>query len=116
MISSTIISEIRRLEADPADVLDTVIRAAVSEQCPAGYPMLLRGKAEWTALAAAWNQGIDAHLEALTTRSSADHTTGHVLVHPDELHVLLRRLYEDGSDEAWSLRSDILSTLEIEDT
>ena len=83
------------------------------EQCPNGYPMTLRSQSEWAVLSNAWNQGIDSHLEALTERSSADECTGEVNVHPDELHVLLRRLYEDGSDEAWSLRSDILSTLGI---
>ncbi len=94
---------------------DDVIRAAVREQCPHGYPMTLRAQDEWNALAAAWNQGIDGHLEALTERSSADATTGKVLVHPDELHVLLRRFAEDGGEEATMLRVDILSTLEIEE-
>lgn len=94
---------------------DDEIRAAVRLQCPDGYPMTLRCKDEWRALAAAWNQGIDAHLEALTERSSADATTGVVLVHPDELHVLLRRLAEGGSEEGESLRSAILSTLDIEE-
>jgi hypothetical protein len=94
---------------------DEVIKKACADQCPDGYPMTIRCKDEWRAIAAAWNQGIDSHLEALTERSSADHTTGEVRVHPDELHVLLRRLYEDGGDEAWSLRSDILSTLDIEE-
>lgn len=97
------------------DCPDDVIRKACAEQCPNGYPMTIRSQDEWAVIAAAWNQGIDSHLEALTTRSTADHTTGEVNVHPDELHVLLRRLYEDGGDEAWSLRSDILSTLDIEE-
>lgn len=94
---------------------DTVILAAAREQCPDGYPMLLRGKDEWRALAAAWNQGIDSHLEALTERSSADASTGNVNVHPDELHVLLRRLLHDDGEEATMLRVDILSTLDIEE-
>jgi hypothetical protein len=97
------------------DCPDDVIRKACAEQCPTGYHMTIRSKDEWAAIAAAWNQGIDSHLEALTTRSTADHTTGEVNVHPDELHVLLRRLDEDGSDEAWSLRSAILQTLDIEE-
>lgn len=85
------------------------------EQCPNGYPMTLRSQSEWSVLSAAWNQGIDSHLEALTERSSADECTGRVNVHPDELHTLLRRLFEDGDDEAWSLRSSILSTLGVEE-
>jgi len=83
------------------------------EQCPDGYPMVLKSQGEWRVLSDAWNQGIDAHLEALTERSSADSSSGAVNVHPDELHVLLRRLFESGDDAAWSLRSDILSTLGI---
>ena len=107
---------------------DEVIRKACNEQCPDGYPMHLKHQDEWTALAAAWNQGIDAHLEAITERSSADANTGKVLVHPDELHVLLRRLNELNHEELFpdwdleienypseSLRSDILSTLDIEE-
>lgn len=85
------------------------------EQCPDGYPMHLKSQREWRVLSDAWNQGVDGHLEALTERSSADPTTGRVNVHPDELQVLLRRLFEDGGDEAWSLRTDILSTLGVEE-
>ncbi len=95
--------------------LDQRIREAAREQCPEGYPMTLRDQTEWAALAAAWNQGIDAHLEAITERSQADATTGRVLVHPDELHVLLRRLEAAGDEDSESLRTDILSTLGIED-
>ena len=48
--------------------------------------------------------------EAITERSVLDN--GHCLVHPDELHVLLRRLIDtDGED----LRSCILYTLGIEE-
>jgi len=106
----------------PADV----IRAAAREQCPDGYPMTIRSRDEWAVIAAAWNQGIDSHLEALTERSSADASTGQVNVHPDELHVLLRRLNEAAEREPYdpdaseappaaSLRSDILTTLDIEE-
>lgn len=94
---------------------DDVIKAACEEQCPNGYPMTIRSQDEWSVITAAWNQGIDSHLEALTSRSFADASSGSMNVHPAELHVLLRRLYEDGSDEAWSLRSAILSTLDIEE-
>jgi hypothetical protein len=90
-----------------------IIRKTVAAQCPDGYPMTIRSQSDWTIIAEAWNQGIDSHLEALTTRSSADASTGQVNIHPDELHVFLRRLLESESDEAWALRSDILSTLDI---
>ena len=33
----------------------------------------------------------------------------------DDLLVILRRLFDDGSEAAWSLRSGILSTLGIEE-
>jgi hypothetical protein len=101
---------------------EALIKRLARKQCPDGYPMTLRSEREWRCLAAAWNRGIDSHLSALTERSSADETTGEVMVHPDELHVLLRRLFEaDGLDseadldESWSLRTSILSTLGVEE-
>lgn len=92
-----------------------LITLAAKSQCPEGYPMTIRCQDEWKVISDAWNQGIDSHLEALTERSSADSTTGKVNVHPEELCTLLRRFYESESDEAWSLRSSILSTLGIEE-
>ena len=101
-----------------------LITELCTEQCPDGYPMVIKSQREWRILSLAWNQGIDSHLEALTGRSSADASSGAVNVHPSELHVLLRRLFEaDMSqgfgmadiDEAWSLRTDILSTLGVEE-
>lgn len=98
---------------------EDLIKRLANEQCPGGYPMTIRSKTEWRIIADAWNQGIDSHLEALTERSSADHCTGEINVHPDELHVLLRRLFDCESDndaeKAWSLRSGILSTLGVEE-
>lgn len=92
-----------------------LIKLAAMAQCPNGYPMTLRAKSEWKALSDAWNQGIDSHLEAMTVRSTADSRSGSVNVHPEELATLLRRFYESGDDEAWSLRSSILSSLGIEE-
>lgn len=92
-----------------------LIKLATLDQCPGGYLMTLRDPDEWQALAAAWNQGIDSHLEALTERSHANASTGSVNVHPAELHTLLRRLYESGDESAWGLRSGILTTLGIEE-
>jgi hypothetical protein len=62
------------------------------------------------------NIGIDSCLEAMT-ESKFDWTGSRLecyISHKDML-VFLRRLYENGSEEAWSWRSDILSTLEIEE-
>lgn len=91
-----------------------LIRFAATTQCPDGYRMTLKSQDEWTPLAHAWNQGIDAYLEAMV-RSSADHRSGEVCIHPDELSTLLRRLSESGTDEAWLLRSSVLYTLGIEE-
>ena len=93
------------------------------------------------AVIKAVNVGIDAHLTAcscsergdsyehgdrsITAKSNTKHwktvdklRLAHTLecqVSAESLPVLLRRLYDDGSDAAWSLRSAILSTLEIEE-
>jgi hypothetical protein len=92
-----------------------VIQTACKEQCPSGYPMTIRNQKEWTAIVEAVNQGIDSHLEAITKQSTFDPSSGTCLVHPDELHVLLRRLGESDNEEAQSLRTDILTTLDIEE-
>lgn len=107
------------------DTPEELIKSAAQKQCPDGYPMTIKDPEEWTVIAEAVNQGIDSHLEALTERSSFDASTGKCLVHPAELHVLLRRLYEQGDDTTrwaqdemplgWDLRSGILFTLGIEE-
>jgi hypothetical protein len=102
-----------------------VIEAALNQQCPNGYPMELVGE-DREALTRVVNKGIDAHLEAVTSsefnaaeRKLAD---GRVITRylncnvstPDML-VILRRLAEDDGDDAMSLRTGILSTLDIEE-
>jgi hypothetical protein len=77
--------------------------------------MIIRNRAEWAAIAQAVNMGIDSHLEALTERSTFDVGTGKCMVHPEELHVLLRRLGEIGTEDSESLRDAILETLDIEE-
>lgn len=102
---------------------EDLIRKLCEEQCPDGYPMTIRSQREWRAIAAAVNVGIDGHLEALTERSRFDASTGECRVHPEELHVLLRRLFEtddpdpcsDDGEGPWTLRTDILSTLGVEE-
>ncbi|HEC72588.1 MAG: hypothetical protein ACTSW7_00650 [Candidatus Thorarchaeota archaeon] len=68
------------------------------------------------------NQGIDAYLEAFTESSFSD--DGYRLtcdVSPKDMLVLLRRLHEgfgmdyDLIDHAWSLRSGILDTMDVEE-
>lgn len=91
-----------------------IIKERTMQQTPSGYPMTIRSQDEWTAITKAVNQGIDSYLEAFT-RSKFDHTTGQCVIHPEEMTTFLRRLYEDGGDEAWGLRSAILETLGIEE-
>ena len=92
---------------------ENVIKKQVLKEAPNGYPMTIRSQNEWSAIAKAVNQGIDSHLEAFT-RSKFDSKTGEVLIHPEEMTTFLRRL-TDGDEEAMSLRTDILSTLGIEE-
>jgi hypothetical protein len=93
---------------------DEAITEACMQQCPDGFPMTIRSKDEWRALAEAWNQGIDSHLEGMA-RSTADNTTGKVLVHPSELCTLLRRLNNSDNEVSSDLRSGILQSLGIEE-
>ena len=95
---------------------ENVIKKQVLKEAPNGYPMTIRSQVEWSAIAKAVNQGIDSHyinLEAFP-RSKFDSKTGEVLIHPEEMVTFLRRL-TDGDEEAMSLRTDILSTLGIEE-
>lgn len=104
---------------------DNWVRALAHAQCPDGYAMVIRSQEQWEAIANAVNVGIDAHLEAFV-RSQFDATTGEVCVHPEEVHVLVRRLWGvfesaeadanvDAACEAYDLRSAILSTLGVEE-
>jgi hypothetical protein len=83
------------------------------------YPMRIASQREWADVARAINQGIDAHLEAVSCE--ADHTTGRLVIKgAASLHTLIRRIVEDG--ESWSdpdasgmgLASAIMSTLGYE--
>ena len=91
-----------------------VIKERTEKIAPSGYYMLVRYPREWAVIAKAVNQGIDSYLEGFT-RSKFDNKTGNVNIHPAEMSILLRRLLEDGSDEAMDLRQDILTTLNIEE-
>lgn len=83
------------------------------------YPMNLRG-ADAEVVHRAVNQGIDSHLEVcfLPSRGDSFEVYWDLLkcnVSPESMLVLLRRLFENGADEAWGLRSSILDTLGIEE-
>jgi hypothetical protein len=93
---------------------EEVIKERARLQTPSGYSMHIKSQKEWGAIAKAVNQGIDSRLEGFT-RSTFDPKTGKCLVHPEEMTILLRRLYEDGDEESWDLRSAILETLGVEE-
>jgi hypothetical protein len=92
------------------------------------YPMELAAS-DYRVFAQAWNMGIDSHLEALTERSSVEQvqrgpfTKAKIRIHPEELPVLVRRLFQLGENEdhtgedgrALSLARGILSSLNIEE-
>lgn len=93
---------------------ENVIKEKVMSQAPSGYSMTIRNQDEWAVIAKAVNQGIDSHLGGFT-RSQFDNKTGKCLIHPEEMNIFLRRLLDDGEEEALGLRTDILSTLGIEE-
>ena len=99
---------------------DSEVTKRAHEQCPDGYRMHIKAQSEWTVLSLCVNVGIDASLEAFV-HSTFDHTTGQCLVHPTELHILVRRLAElaerdaEHAEEAESFRGAILDTLGIEE-
>lgn len=96
--------------------LEKTIRHALAAECgESDYPMALVGE-DAAALRKVVNEGIDSHLTAVVR--SRFHWQGHRLMcgvdHADML-VILRRLYDAGSEAAWSLRSAILGTIGIEE-
>jgi len=107
------------------DRVYAILKAKIAEeQGDEPYPMQLVSD-DYRVFAEAWNMGIDAHLEAMTERSSVEQIghKAHISIHPEELPTLVRRLFEIGETEdrededgpAFRLATDILSTLNIED-
>lgn len=79
------------------------------------FPMTLVGS-EAAMMVGLVNQGIDAHLEAFVESKFTGGDRRLVCdVGPKDMLVLLRRLNESESDDAMSLRSGILTCLEIEE-
>jgi len=93
---------------------EDVIKKRVMAQTPNGYPMIIRNQKEWDVIVEVVNQGIDSHMEGFT-KSTFDSKTGKCLIAVEEIGTFLRRLLESDSDEAMSLRSGILETLNIEE-
>ena len=88
-----------------------VIAAALGEE---NYPMSLVGDDRDIVIEMV-NQGIDSHLEAITSSTFANGPKLECSVSPADMLVLLRRLGESDKEEAMSLRMAILSTLNIEE-
>lgn len=116
------------LNSNGCTITYDLVRQAMGSE---SYPMSLTSESEVAAVISAVNQGIDSHLEACfmpelgdafapgarTTRSGAVITrTLECVVSQQSLPVLLRRLFESGDDQAWSLAEDILTTLGIDET
>ena len=125
---------------DAEDALAESVRKAMAEEGITHYTMSLVGE-DIEAVIQAVNIGIDAHLTAcncLERGDSYEHgerslaassdtkywksgdklTLARTLecrVSAESLPVLLRRLGDAGSEAAWSLRSAVLSTLNIEE-
>lgn len=101
-----------RFSACWSDKLGEAIKLASTEP----YNMELVGE-DRKAVTEAINQGIDAHLEAIMFSQPHTDTLAHKLnlvIEPQTLHVLIRRLMESGNEEAESLASSICQTIGIE--
>jgi len=101
----------------------------IRERLPESYPMQLAGE-DAEVVQRLVNQGIDAHLEACFIPDRGDSYAWeehkldsgtviavklHCSVSAESMLVLLRRMEEDETPEADSLRVAILSTLNIEE-
>lgn len=75
-----------------------------------GYPMKLNSS-DFIHVQTAVNQGIDSHLEAVAFTQDDARI---VITDVGSMHTLLRRLLEDGSEEAQDLASSIMFTLGFE--
>ena len=76
-----------------------------------------RGTSKWRALVAAFNQGIDSHLEAFTrSRFAGDDRYGNDIFRFDrsELHILVRRLREAGDPVSVALATDVELTQKMD--
>jgi len=79
------------------------------------YPMEFHNGKDWQAIVAAINQGIDSHLQAVEfTQGNGEHGRNKVTLAPQSVSVLVRRLFEAGTDESETLARDICGTLDIE--
>ncbi len=97
---------------------ESIINEALERECPDGYTIEVhQGSDVCTALTTAVNQGIDSHLEAVTglVEFAGRHGKRRFRFDSASMLVMLRRLSESSMDASASLRSAILTTLNIEE-
>lgn len=80
-------------------------------EIPVGGYEIRPSAGDLMVLAEAINQGIDSHLEAVFFERTGDMIT---IRDADSMRALLRRLTESGSEDAESLASAIMETLDYE--
>jgi hypothetical protein len=76
---------------------------------PQFIPITCRiGMSDYKMFLGVWNQGIDSHLEAFT-KSKYNENNGRLCLdfHISELHILVRRLQELGTEQAETWANDI---------
>lgn len=79
------------------------------------YPMEFHRGKELDAICCAINQGIDSYLQAVHfTQGRGEHGRMKIIVEPQSVSVLVRRLLESGNEDAEMLASDICGTIGIE--
>lgn len=71
------------------------MKQVAAAKCPDGFKMHIKNQAEWEPIAEAVNQGIDSRLEGFTRSTFSD--SGKVWLHPEEIHILVRRLSENAT-------------------
>lgn len=89
---------------------------AISLSSVETYPMEFhRNSADFYAVESAIAQGIDSHLEAIQfSQHIGEYGRVHLVLRPQSVRVLVRRLMESDSDDAQSLAGGICETLDIE--
>lgn len=97
----------------------TTPEKVIRKNLPDSYNMQLVGDEAGLAQEIC-NQGIDSHLEAVLLEGRDSHSWSpgkrlHLNVSKDGMICFLRRLLESDHDEAVSLRSGILATIDIEE-
>ena len=94
------------------------MKAALKKAQPDIYSMsFLRPSEDYELIAAVFSEGIDSHLEAITERTTVTDDRGSLfpraqfMVHPDELPVIIRRLFGMDTEASIDLATSILESI-----